>query len=398
MLLAAVLALTLLAGSAGPALAIDAAELRAELSRASAQLGRAAGAHVVDLDDGRVLYTRRADLPLVPASTQKLITTATALLTLGPTARRETLVVGATPTVDADRTTVPGDLYLVGAGDPTFSNADLRALAEQLVEGVGITRVRGAVVGDESLLDAKRGSPDSAFKPDLDLGGQLGALIVGRGVTDAEGPAHVAAARLQALLKARGVRFDRRAATGTTPEDAGDALAVDPSPSIAELVRAINQPSDNLYAELMLKVVGAESGSGGSTLAGATVARATMARLGLRPTIVDGSGLSRGNRTTARQVVTLLRAMRSGEASRAWLASLTVAGRNGTLKRRMRGTAAAGRCSGKTGTLRGVSALSGYCTTTAGRRVAFSFLENGVGFGAKAVEDRMVSALARYEG
>lgn len=398
MLLAAVLALTLLAGSAGPALAIDAAELRAELSRASAQLGRAAGAHVVDLDDGRVLYTRRADLPLVPASTQKLITTATALLTLGPTARRETLVVGATPTVDADRTTVPGDLYLVGAGDPTFSNADLRALAEQLVEGVGITRVRGAVVGDESLLDAKRGSPDSAFKPDLDLGGQLGALIVGRGVTDAEGPAHVAAARLQALLKARGVRFDRRAATGTTPEDAGDALAVDPSPSIAELVRAINQPSDNLYAELMLKVVGAESGSGGSTLAGATVARATMARLGLRPTIVDGSGLSRGNRTTARQVVTLLRAMRSGEASRAWMASLTVAGRNGTLKRRMRGTAAAGRCSGKTGTLRGVSALSGYCTTTAGRRVAFSFLENGVGFGAKAVEDRMVSALARYEG
>ena len=398
MLLAAVLALTLLAGSAGPALAIDAAELRAELSRASAQLGRAAGAHVVDLDDGRVLYTRRADLPLVPASTQKLITTATALLTLGPTARRETLVVGATPTVDADRTTVPGDLYLVGAGDPTFSNADLRALAEQLVEGVGITRVRGAVVGDESLLDAKRGSPDSAFKPDLDLGGQLGALIVGRGVTDAEGPAHVAAARLQALLKARGVRFDRRAATGTTPEDAGDALAVDPSPSIAELVRAINQPSDNLYAELMLKVVGAESGSGGSTLAGATVARATMARLGLRPTIVDGSGLSRGNRTTARQVVTLLRAMRSGKASRAWLASLTVAGRNGTLKRRMRGTAAAGRCSGKTGTLRGVSALSGYCTTTAGRRVAFSFLENGVGFGAKAVEDRMVSALARYEG
>ena len=398
MLLAAVLALTLLAGSAGPALAIDAAELRAELSRASAQLGRAAGAHVVDLDDGRVLYTRRADLPLVPASTQKLITTATALLTLGPTARRETLVVGATPTVDADRTTVPGDLYLVGAGDPTFSNADLGALAKQLVEGVGITRVRGAVVGDESLLDAKRGSPDSAFKPDLDLGGQLGALIVGRGVTDAEGPAHVAAARLQALLKARGVRFDRRAATGTAPEDAGDALAVDPSPSIAELVRAINQPSDNLYAELMLKVVGAESGSGGSTLAGATVARATMARLGLRPTIVDGSGLSRGNRTTARQVVTLLRAMRSGQASRAWMASLTVAGRNGTLKRRMRGTAAAGRCSGKTGTLRGVSALSGYCTTTAGRRVAFSFLENGVGFGAKAVEDRMVSALARYEG
>ena len=77
---------------------------------------------------------------------------------------------------------------------------------------------------------------------------------------------------------------------------------------------------------------------------------------------------------------------------------MTVAGRNGTLRRRMRGTAAAGRCAGKTGTLRGVSALSGYCTTTTGRHVVFSFLENGVGSGAKSVEDRMVAALARYEG
>jgi len=85
-------------------------------------------------------------------------------------------------------------------------------------------------------------------------------------------------------------------------------------------------------------------------------------------------------------------------SSAAWLGSLTVAGRNGTLRRRLRGTAAAGRCSGKTGTLRGVSALSGYCTTTTGRHVVFSFLENGIGPGAKSVEDRMVAALARYEG
>ena len=399
LLLVAVLASWLVAGPAASAVALDAAGLRAELAGGTAKLGGAAGAHVVDLDDGTVLYSRRADLALVPASNQKLITTATALLTLGPTARRETQVLAAPLNVDrAGRVTVPGDLYLVGAGDPTFSNADLDSLADQLAEQQGIARVFGGVIGDESLLDAKRGSTDSDFKPDLDLGGQLGALIVGRGVTDSEGPAHVVAARLQALLKARGVRFGRRARTGVAPDDLGDPLAVDPSPSIAELARATNQPSDNLYAELLLKVVGAEAGAGGTTPAGAAVARTTMARLGLRPTITDGSGLSRGNRTTARQVVTLLRAMRAGAASRAWLASMTVAGRNGTLRRRMRGTAAAGRCAGKTGTLRGVSALSGYCTTTTGRHVVFSFLENGVGSGAKGVEDRMVAALARYEG
>jgi len=383
--------------AAAPADALDRAALRVKLARETAKLGAASGAHVVDLDAGTVLFSRRPDLALVPASNQKLFVTATALLTLGADARRETVVVADAVAVSDPEAILTKDLYLVGAGDPSLTNADLSSLADQLVRRSGLTEVAGGVVGDESLLDARRGSVDSSFKPDFNLGGQLGALVVGHGTTDRVGPAHVAAARLQTMLKSRGVRFGRRARTGRAPADA-EELATDRSPPMAELVRATNQPSDNFYAELLLKVVGAEEGGAGTTAAGAAVVRRTLALLGLRPTISDGSGLSRGNRTNARQVVTLLRAMREDDAATAWLRSMTVAGRNGTLRRRMRGTAAAGRCSGKTGTLRGVSALSGYCTTTSGRHVVFSFLENGVGYGAKAVEDGMVAALARYAG
>ncbi|MBA2348883.1 MAG: D-alanyl-D-alanine carboxypeptidase/D-alanyl-D-alanine-endopeptidase, partial [Solirubrobacterales bacterium] len=208
----------------------------------------------------------------------------------------------------------------------------------------------------------------------------------------------LAAARLQSLLTRRGVRFGRSARTGGAPGDALDVLATDRSPTIGRLIRDTNQPSDNFYAEMLMKLVGSEEADGApaTTAGGAAAVTRAMVELGLRPLIADGSGLSRRNRTTARQVVTLLKAMRDGEEATPWLASLTVAGRNGTLRRRMRGTPAQDRCRGKTGTLRGVSALSGYCTTSSGRVVAFSFIENGVGGGAKSVEDRMVAAVARY--
>jgi D-alanyl-D-alanine carboxypeptidase/D-alanyl-D-alanine-endopeptidase (penicillin-binding protein 4) len=384
--------------AAAPAHALDEAELRTKLTRETAKLGAASGAHVVDESSGTVLFSRRPDLALVPASNEKLFVTATALLTLGAGARRETRVVGEAVAGSAPGKLIVEDLYLVGSGDPSLADADLTRMARELVSRSGLRKVQGAVIGDESLLDARRGSVDSAFKPDFNLGGQLGGLVVGHGATDRLGPAHAAAGRLQAMLRARGVRFGRAARTGRAPADVDDRLATDLSPPMAALVRATNRPSDNFYAELLLKVVGAEAEGAGTTAAGAAVVRRTLVPLGLRPTVVDGSGLSRANRTNARQVVTLLRAMGKGDTAAAWRASMTVAGRNGTLRRRMRGTAAAGRCSGKTGTLRGVSALSGYCTTTAGRRLAFSFLANGVGFGAKSVEDRMVAALARYEG
>ena len=122
-----------------------------------------------------------------------------------------------------------------------------------------------------------------------------------------------------------------------------------------------------------------------------------MQSFGLSPKIVDGSGLSRSDRTTPRQVVTLLDHMNTDVAGPAFATSLAVAGRNGTLFDRMRRTAARDRCQGKTGTLHDVSARAGFCNTTGGERVAFALLMNRVNpSAARTLQDRMVAALARY--
>jgi serine-type D-Ala-D-Ala carboxypeptidase/endopeptidase (penicillin-binding protein 4) len=152
-------------------------------------------------------------------------------------------------------------------------------------------------------------------------------------------------------------------------------------------------PSDNFLAEMLLKGLGARFGRTGSTAAGTAVVRRTLAPLGVRPTLVDGSGLSRSDRTSPRQVALLLAGMRTTPGLRAGLA---VAGRTGTLAERMRHSSAQDRCQAKTGTLRDVSALAGYCRTPNGHLLAFAFIENYVYTPtAKRIEDRLTILLAR---
>jgi serine-type D-Ala-D-Ala carboxypeptidase/endopeptidase (penicillin-binding protein 4) len=129
------------------------------------------------------------------------------------------------------------------------------------------------------------------------------------------------------------------------------------------------------------------------------VIRSTVAQLGLRTTVVDGSGLSRSNRTSPRAVVSLLTAMYESDDFEPFYFSLPIAGRTGTLSSRMRRSAARDDCHAKTGTLHDVSALAGYCETRDGGQVAFAFLMNGVyPRSAKVLQDRMAGALARYDG
>jgi D-alanyl-D-alanine carboxypeptidase/D-alanyl-D-alanine-endopeptidase (penicillin-binding protein 4) len=457
LLLAAVLlaALGLLAPAA--ASAADAAGLRAALARHAARLGPSSAVVVRDLGTGEELFARGAERRLVPASNQKLYVTAGALLELGADARLRTEVrLGPEARVD-ESGVVRGDLELVGGGDPSLGDAGLLELAREL-EGRGITRVTGGLVADEDLFDLRRGSTRSGFAPDLDVGGSLGALVWRHGRTGPGGPGVQAALRLQVLLRARGIRTGRGAraagagprargaqaqaaqapvpvpppAGGTAPppaptvpggaqpsppvtggavgqigEDAADALAPPQdtlladaqSPPLAALAAATNVPSDNFYAEMLVKVLGARNGAGGTTGAGLAVLRSALrARMGIAPQLADGSGLSRANRTSARELVALLSAMPATPAGPAFTSSLARPGRSGTLRKRMRGTGA-GRCPAKTGTLRGVSALSGYCVTASGRTLAFAILSNGVYTpAAKRVEDRMLPVIAGYSG
>jgi D-alanyl-D-alanine carboxypeptidase/D-alanyl-D-alanine-endopeptidase (penicillin-binding protein 4) len=391
----ALLACLLVAVPAAPALAGGPAATQRALAREMRWAGAGSGALAVDLDTGARLYARRADVPRVPASVEKLYTTATVLRRLGADGR---LVTHVSADLVPDATgTVLGNLYLRGGGDPTFGPVDLDRLADQL-ELAGVATVTGQVLGDDGAFDALRGPPSSGYRTSAYVG-PLGALTFNRGLTGRRSPyfqaqpARFAARAFTRELRRRGIRVAGGAGTGSTPPLA-PALATWASPPMADLVRLTNVPSDNFGAETLLKALGAQVSGTGSTAAGAAVVRAELATLGIRPAVVDGSGLSRANRTSPRQVVGLLRAM-DGEA--AFTGSLAVAGRTGTLAQRMRGTTAQDRCRAKTGTLSGVSALAGYCTSVNGADVAFAFLMNGVNpTGARALQDRMAAALARY--
>ena len=267
-------------------------------------------------------------------------------------------------------------MWLVGGGDPTLTDEKLANLAAN-VEANGVERVRGGVRADDSRFDRRRGTPRTGFAPDGDLGGRLGALLMGRGFQ--ADPATYVAKRFVRFLRAEGVTVDGRTGKSRAPGDLSELGAV-PSPSMAELVRFTLVPSDNFLAEMLLKNLGAEFGGGfGTTGSGAQVVKLTLRPYGITPRIVDGSGLSRANSTTPKRGRPAVRAHGGPATSpRVWRRSLAVAGRTGTVADRMRGTPAAGRCRVKTGTIDGVSNLAGICDTHGGV-VGFAWLMNGVG-------------------
>ena len=173
------------------------------------------------------------------------------------------------------------------------------------------------MVGDETVFDGLRGPPSEGFRTSSYVG-PLSALTFNRGFTGKRRPLFqaspplFAAKAFTAALRRRGVTVRRSARAGATPTGAV-ALAGLTSPGIESLVASMNVPSDNFIAETLIKVLGARFGAGGTTAAGAEVVRANAAQLGVRTTVVDGSGLSRYNRTSPKAVVALLTAMDESE-------------------------------------------------------------------------------------
>ena len=213
--------------------------------------------------------------------------------------------------------------------------------------------------------------------------GPLSGLAFNRGLATESGrgyqskPALFAAARLDSALGRRGIDVAVAPRTGDAPAGTTE-LAAEQSPEMSRLATLTNRPSDNFFAEMLLKAIGLQVDGRGTTGGGARAATLFARNLGSRPRIADGSGLSRRNRASPRSVVRLLMGMRRRDENTAYTNSLAVAGRNGTLRSRMRRGPARGKCRAKTGTISGVSTLSGYCRARSGDVYAFSFLMNGV--------------------
>jgi serine-type D-Ala-D-Ala carboxypeptidase/endopeptidase (penicillin-binding protein 4) len=374
--------------------------------------GRYSGAYVVDLTANRTLYAKNANTGRLPASVEKLYTTSAVLKRFGPHATLTTSVLGRGTQTGG---TFNGTIYLRGGGDPTFGSsafdvasygtgATVQQLVSTLQEATGITAIHGNVVADESMFDSDRGTPATGNRPSIDTEGELSALAFNRGWSNSIGtvyfkhPALQAGQQLISALKAAGIRVPRhlKVTAGHTPKSATTLASVS-SPPMATLVSLTNAPSDNFFAEMLAKDLGARFGSGGTTAAGAAVVRAQMASsFNIRPRLNDGSGLSRSDLTTPLQVVTLLRGMASTSQ---FTSSLAVAGQTGTLQHEMRGTYAQGRCRGKTGTLHDVSNVVGYCRAKDGHTLAFALMMNGiVPDYAHPIQNRMTVALATYTG
>ncbi len=370
--------------------------------------GSWSGAYVYNADSGRPVFAWRHTTPRILASNTKLFTTSAALARFGVAGKLATEVRGAGKL--GERGVYRGNLYLVGGGDPTFGShsftsrsygggATVEALAAQL-DRAGVERIAGRVYGDESAFDSLRGGPDSGYGTSIWVG-PLSGLGYNRGLGSENGssfqtnPPSFAAARLTDALRQRGIAVSGSATAAAAPK-AADVLAAVESPSMARLAALTNKPSDNYFAEMLVKDLALQASGKGTTAGGAKVAGRFAKRIGGRPSrLADGSGLSRLNRASPYRVAKLLLAMRERDEWTAFSRSLSIAGRDGTLGTRMRSGPARGHCRGKTGTLSDVSAVSGYCRARSGDTYVFSILMNGIDpYGARAIQDRMLQALA----
>lgn len=402
-------ALAILAPLASASTMADRRGLSDKLSGDMSQAGSPSGAFVLDGKSGDKLFTWNSRALLTLASNTKLFTTGAVLDKRGPNGRITTKVLSRGKMRGPG--ILHGNLFLRGAGDPTFGDqsyvdsnfgggASVEKLAQKLWNA-GLREVTGSIIGDESKFDSLRGGPTSNYAGSGFVGGPLSALAFDHGLAGGSfqtNPPQYAADRFAAALGAQRIRVDGGTRTGEAPSSAR-TLAKVRSIRMARIVHFMDVPSDNWYAEELAKgMVG--SGEQGSTARGAQLIAFYANGLGFHPRLSDGSGLSHSDVASARDVARFLQAVRKRPYGGAFHDALATAGVDGTLADRMTTGPAHQRCRAKTGTLNGVSALSGYCKTLGGHTLIFSILMNGVSSlsSAHALQDDMAQAIAGYRG
>jgi len=394
-----------------PAAAAQANPCGAMKSRLLLGGGDSSGLMVLDADSGKVVCARAPNTQRPLASNMKLFTTATALAKLGPESRIPTKLLSS-GAIDAHGV-LHGNLYLQGGGDPALGTpafydrfqgglgTNLLALVPQ-VRADGIRGVTGRLYADDTIFDRLRGVADSGYATSGYIG-PLSGLAFDAGYSGpsarsfAGDPAKVAAGTLAGALNGAEIGIKPQVALAAAPPGA-ERVAVVRSPTLTRIVNLTDVYSDNFFAETLIKLLGARFGGEGSTAAGARVVARFAREQGSGVHAVDGSGLTRSGRASPAQVVALLRSMRSTEVGEDLIQDMALAGREGTVADRMHGTAAYGRCRTKTGTLTGVSNLSGYCFNRDGKTMIFSILMGSVGdlTLAHAEQDRIAAAVASY--
>lgn len=366
-------------------------------------LGPSVSVSVVDVLTGERLYAMNDDHLAAPASTTKMATAAAVLATRGPGFRiRTTVVAGPNP----------GEVILVGAGDPTLTAGPtgfypgagrLDQLAAQVTAALG-GQAPTKVIYDGSLYEGPTSAPgwddDASEGP---FGAEATALAIDGARVSAKRPkdVHSGQARVgdpelvaaQAFAKALGLPKSA-VAKGTATAGAQELGAVQ-SPRMESLIEIMLEDSDNVVAEALARQVALARGKPAAFEDSGRAILDTLTELGVPvdgSSIVDGSGLSRLDRESPRMQTALL-ALAAGDTKpelRALVHGLPVAGWSGTMEdRNMNGKvpqAGAGLVRAKTGTLSSIACVSGLVVTKTGRLLAFAILADQVPAGPNDTE------------
>jgi D-alanyl-D-alanine carboxypeptidase/D-alanyl-D-alanine-endopeptidase (penicillin-binding protein 4) len=391
------------------------------------------GVYVIDAVTGKELYSYGADRQLNPASNTKLISTATALELLGGDYTYVTRLVGPAP---GDDGVVAGDVLFLGSGDPTLRVGHLGDLAESL-KSRGVKKIAGdLVVGSDDRdavaspwvrvtlrggaagdLPSVRLTPDSPFfqvinratTANVKKKRQQRIAVSTQLVTTPEGPrvkvivsgkvpprqelevtrgvprpVLYTAHTLRATLLNAGIEVTgdvRQLETRPEPPIGSLELARHDSVPLRDLAAMINKPSNNFLADKLIMNVGAEKFGGERTMAkGVKAMNDWLEEIGVTGNyrLENGSGLSHTIHISARQIAqVLMKGARDERFGREWLDSLAIGGEDGTLRGRFADRPSAGFVRGKTGTLHGVSTLSGFVTLSDDTQVVFAIMTAG---------------------
>ncbi len=459
--------------------AID--RLRADLERIFSDAGFASaqwGVEVISLDRGDVLYEHNSTRLYMPASNNKLLTTTSALVRLGPNYQYETKIASDGAVVEG---VLNGNLVITGTGDPTlapgFHDGDpyrvFKDWAAKLKEK-GIRKIEGEILGDarafpppfigsswewddlvygyaapvsalqfnESLYTVEVSPGESEGAPakikctplpdyvtidakvttiaagargriEIQRGEQRESIII-RGTIAAradpdtttlavELPTCYYLAALKKTLQEEGI--DVTTATPRAVEDpeapapaAGPLLWSHSSPPLSEILKPLLKVSQNLYAETLARTLGLVLRNQGRFEAGRDVVQETLERMAIQKgtyAYVDGSGLSRQNLVSADMLIRIFKFMSRQKYFPVFFDALPIAGVDGTIRSRMRGTKAENNVHGKTGTIAYVRCLSGYVKTADGEMLAFAIIANNFLASNQAAEYVQDSALER---
>lgn len=324
------------------------------------------GMVVYDLTADSILYKVNERQAMRPASTMKLVTAIAALDRLGGSYQFRTRLYY---TGEVQDSTLYGDLYCVGGFDPAFDSDDMCAFVES-IQRLGVDTIRGRIVADTSFKDADLLGEGWCWDDDNP---KIAPLSLGRDIEFLK--------RLVECLYESDIVLDIRLSDGRVPDDA--VILCCRTHTIDQILDRMMKMSDNFYAEAMFYQLGAAIGQRPAKAKDAAgVIKQLIQKVGNGKNpyrIADGSGLSLYNYVTPELEMRLLRyAYRNSSIYSHLLPSLPIAGRDGTLKTRMKNSFAEENVKAKTGTVTGVSALAGYCTAANGHQLCFSIINQGI--------------------